>query len=71
MNTMDEIERAIAGLQPRELERIAALVTQRLNEQWDQQMERDSAGGKLDFLFEEAARERGEGKLREWPASES
>ena len=30
-------------------------------------MDRDSAGGKLDFLFEEADRESDQGLLREWP----
>ncbi len=68
---MSEIERAIERLQPPELERIAALVAQRLNDQWDRQMDRDATTGKLDFLFEEAARERSEGQLREWPASEA
>jgi hypothetical protein len=35
---------------------------------WDEQMDRDSAAGKLDFLFKEAEIESAQGLLREWPA---
>jgi len=34
---------------------------------WDEQMDRDSAAGKVDFLFDEARDEAEEGLLREWP----
>ncbi len=34
---------------------------------WDKQIEADSASGKLDFLFEEAEKERAAGTLRDWP----
>lgn len=71
MVKMSEIERAIERLQPPELERIAALVAQGLNDHWDRQIDGDASTGKLDFLFEEAVRERSEGQLREWPASEA
>jgi hypothetical protein len=30
-------------------------------------MEDDSKSGRLDFLFEEAEKERNAGKLRDWP----
>ena len=33
-------------------------------------VEQDAASGKLDFLFEEAERERAAGKLRDWPESQ-
>ena len=33
----------------------------------DDQMEKDSASGKLDRLFEEAEGERANGTLRDWP----
>jgi hypothetical protein len=36
---------------------------------WDQEIDRDSSAGKLDFLFEEAEREWAQGLLREWPPS--
>jgi hypothetical protein len=34
---------------------------------WDEEIDQDSSAGKLDFLFEEAERESGQGLLREWP----
>jgi hypothetical protein len=36
---------------------------------WDQQIDRDSSTGKLNFLFEEAVFESAQGLLREWPLS--
>jgi hypothetical protein len=39
----------------------------REQERWDEQMDRDSSAGKLDFLFEEAESESAKGLLREWP----
>ncbi|MGA2144549.1 MAG: hypothetical protein ABSH49_06275 [Bryobacteraceae bacterium] len=34
---------------------------------WDEQMDRDSSAGKLDFLFEEAESKSADGLVREWP----
>jgi hypothetical protein len=34
---------------------------------WDEQIDRDSAAGRLDFLFEEAESESAHGLLRDWP----
>jgi hypothetical protein len=34
---------------------------------WEEQIDRDSSTGRLDFLFEEAGRESVQGLLREWP----
>lgn len=34
---------------------------------WDQQLDRDSAFGKLDFLFDEAEHEATDGQLVDWP----
>jgi hypothetical protein len=36
-------------------------------EQWNEQLDRDSVSGKLDFLFDEAEDESKRGLLREWP----
>ena len=58
MDRVEEIEAAIQGLPPEEYQRLV---------QWNEQMDRDSSAGKLDFLFEEAERESGQGLLREWP----
>jgi hypothetical protein len=36
---------------------------------WDNQMDQDSASGKLDFLFSEAENESAQGLVRPWPPS--
>lgn len=69
MNNVEEIERAIEQLAPEDFARVTAWILRRQNDQWDRQMESDAAAGKLDFLFEEADRERHEGKLRDWPSA--
>jgi hypothetical protein len=58
MDRVEEIEAAIQGLPPEEYQRLV---------QWNEQMDRDSSAGKLDFLFEEAERESSQGILHEWP----
>ncbi len=37
---------------------------------WDEQMDRDSVAGKMDFLFGEAERESGQELVKEWPPSQ-
>jgi hypothetical protein len=54
-----EIKSAVCQLSPKELAELAAFVLEQDNAAWDKQMEKDAASGKLDFLFEEAERERG------------
>jgi hypothetical protein len=63
MSRVDEIEAAIEELTPEEFHRVAQWFNDREQARWDEQLDRDSASGKLDFLFEEAE----EGLLREWP----
>jgi hypothetical protein len=65
--SLTEIKSAAGKLSPAEL---AAFVSEQDNTAWDKQIEKDAVSGKLDFLFEEAERERAAGKLRDWPASE-
>jgi hypothetical protein len=36
-------------------------------ERWDLQLDRDASSGKLDFLQDEARRERDNGTLQAWP----
>ncbi len=67
MDRVEEIEAAIEGLPPEEYRRIAQWFHAREQERWDEQMDRDSSAGKLDFLFEEAESESAKGLLREWP----
>jgi hypothetical protein len=67
MDRVEEIEAAIAGLPPEEFRRIAQWFYERDQSLWDEQVDSDSASGKLDFLFEEAERESAQSLLREWP----
>jgi hypothetical protein len=62
-----EIKSAVRELSPKELAELAKFVAEQDNAAWDKQMEADAASGKLDFLFEEADRERAAGQLRNWP----
>jgi hypothetical protein len=48
----------VCQLPPKELAELAAFVSEQDNAAWDKQMEQDAVSGKLDFLFEEAERER-------------
>jgi hypothetical protein len=67
MGSIEEIEQAIEKLPPEEFLRIARWIREREQRQWDERLDRDSASGKLDFLFEEAEAESKAGDLREWP----
>jgi hypothetical protein len=64
MDRVEELEAAIANLPPDDYRRIADWFRAREQARWDDQLDRDSAGGNLDFLFDEAD---AEGSLREWP----
>jgi hypothetical protein len=67
MTTVEDIERAAERLAPSDFDRLAAWVSARYHELWTQQMDRDSAAGRLDFLFNEAGAERQAGSLHDWP----
>lgn len=67
MSTVTEIEQAIDRLDPRQRAEVSAWLARREAQDWDAQMDADAESGKLDFLFREAAEERKEGKLRDWP----
>ena len=67
MDRVEEIEAATEGLPQEEYRRIVQWFRVREQERWDEQMDRDSSTGKLDFLFEEAESESAKGLLREWP----
>ena len=70
MSRIEEIEAAIASLPPQDFRKIADWCLERDNALWDEQMDRDSASGKLDFLFAEAEGEAAEGTLKVWPPKE-
>ncbi|HEY3898721.1 MAG TPA: hypothetical protein VGM54_08920 [Chthoniobacter sp.] len=65
--SLAEIKSAVRELSPKELAELAAFVAREDNTAWAAQIEGDAAGGKLDFLFDEAESERAAGTLREWP----
>ena len=68
MSTVEEIESAIENLDEAEFLRLAKWLEAKVADAWDRRMERDSASGKLDFLFEEAANERDADTLKSWPS---
>ncbi len=70
MSRVEEIEAAIDSLPDAEYRRLVQWFRVREQERWDDQLESDSVAGKLDFLFDEAEAESGNGLLREWPSRE-
>ena len=68
--SLSEIKNAVRELSPKELAELAAFISTQDNAAWDKQIEEDAASGKLDFLFDEAERERTAGQLRDWPERE-
>jgi hypothetical protein len=67
--SLAELKNAVSQLSAVELTELAAFIRERDSAAWDAQVEHDAASGKLDFLFEEAAKERDAGALRDWPAT--
>lgn len=67
MSTVLEIEDAIEHLPADERAQIAAWLARKEAQAWDAQMDADSADGKLDFLFREAADEQKSNQLKDWP----
>ena len=67
MDRVEQIEAAILSLPPEEYRRLAEWFGAREQTRWDEQMDRDSAAGKLDFLFREAESELDQGLVRHWP----
>ena len=63
----ESLEAAITALPPDEYGRLVQWLLAREQTRWDEQMDADSASGKLDFLFEEADTESTHGFVREWP----
>jgi hypothetical protein len=66
VDQVQEIEAAIQSLLPEEFRRLTKWLWELEQARWDEQMDRDSAAGKLDFLFQEAEANQGEA-VREWP----
>jgi hypothetical protein len=65
MSKVEEIQSAIVSLSPEEYARLRQWFAERDWEQWDQEIEEDAASGKLDFLIDEAAAEKAQGRLQD------
>ena len=70
MSTIEEIKRAAERLSVAEREELLAWLLD-VDDEWDRQMAKDAAAGKLDFLIEQAQAAFREDTLRDWPASRS
>ena len=70
MDRVDEITVAIEHLPPDEYRRLVDWFREREQTRWDDQLDQDSATGKLDFLFSEAESESAHGLVRAWPPPE-
>ena len=65
MGTVEEIQSAIQSLPHDEYMRLVTWMHEKDWENWDQQLEKDAASGKLDFLLAEVDEAKKEGKLEE------
>ncbi len=65
MANVEEIQEAIEGLPPEDYARLRRWFAAKDWAEWDEEIERDSASGALDFLVEEAEREKAKGSLGE------
>jgi len=69
MDRVEEIETAIINLAPDQYRRFVDWFRAREQARWDEQLDADSASGKLDFLFADAESESEQGLVRNWPSS--
>lgn len=65
MKSLEEIKSEIEALPRREYMKLVRWFSERDWKAWDEEIERDSKSGKLDFLIEEALDEKEKGKLRD------
>jgi len=65
MTKVEALEEEIKKLSPEELAQLREWLLERDAEEWDRQIERDAASGKLDKLFEKSLADHRAGKSRE------
>ena len=65
MASIEEIKSAIETLSPSEFVRLRNWLLEKDWHDWDRQIDADSKAGKLDFLIDEAAREKANGTLKD------
>lgn len=63
MRTVEEIKSAISALSKEDYIHLREWFSGKDREQWDEEIQRDSSSGKLDFLMEEAIAEKNQGRL--------
>lgn len=63
MSTVEEIKSAISALSKEDYLHLREWFSGKDWEQWDEEIQKDSSSGKLDFLMEEAAAEKNQGRL--------
>jgi hypothetical protein len=66
MSTVDDIKKAAGALSVTEREELLNWLLD-VDDDWDRQMAKDAASGKLDFLVDEARTAVREESLRDWP----
>jgi hypothetical protein len=66
VSTVEEIKKAAGALSVNEREELLSWLLD-VDDNWDREMARDAAAGKLDFLVEEARSAVREETLRDWP----
>ena len=64
MTTADEIKQAVLSLPEAEYAKIIEWLHELAEEEWDREIEADSAAGKLDFLAAEALEAKAKGELK-------
>lgn len=65
MKTFEDIRSQIELLPRQEYLKLMHWLRQRDDQAWDEALDRDAEGGRLDFLIEEALNEKQAGQLRE------
>lgn len=65
MTTVEDIEKAIAALKPREFDRLRAWFEEFQAAKFDEKIERDAVAGKLDALADQAVADHKAGCSRE------
>ena len=64
MSVIEQIEAQIEQLDAKNFDELRDWFIDHMHDRWDQQIEADSAAGKLDFLVEEAAEAERRGETR-------
>ena len=65
MTKLEEIEKAVAGLEPEELAKFRRWFEELDAELWDEQIKRDAKEGKLDNLARQALEDHKQGRTKE------